>query len=81
MSLKIGPVADRAPVKLHVALAPDIHDALADYARLHAQEFGRDIKLPDLAALMIERFLKTDAGFRRARKNLTNSSNSKGESP
>ena len=81
MSLKIGPVADRSPVKISIAIAPDIHDALADYARLHAQEFGRDIKLPDLASLMIEQFLKTDAGFRRARKSLTSSSSSKGETP
>lgn len=79
MSLKIGPVANRAPVRLSISLAPDIHDALADYARLHAQEFGRDIKLPDLAALMIERFLQSDAGFRRARKTLIISSSSKGE--
>ena len=79
MSLKIGPVANRAPVKLSIALAPDVHDALADYALIHAKEFGRDIRLPDLAALMIERFLKSDAGFRRARKNLINSSDSKGE--
>ena len=81
MSLKIGPVANRSPVKISIVLAPNIHDALADYARLHAQEFGRDIKLPDLAALMIERFLQSDAGFRRARKNLTSSTSSKGETP
>ncbi len=81
MSLKIGPVARRAPLKLTIALAPDIHDALADYARLHAQEFGHDIALPELAALMIERFLQSDAGFRRARKTLTRSSSSKEETP
>jgi len=81
VSLKIGPVANRAPVRFSVVLAPDVHDALADYARLHAQEFGRDIRLPDLAALMIERFLKSDAGFRRARKTLADSSSNTGENP
>ena len=81
MSLKIGPVARRAPLKLTIALAPDIHDALADYARLHAREFGREIALAELAALMIERFLQSDAGFRRARKTLTRSSSSKEETP
>ena len=70
MSLKIGPVIDRAPVKLALSLPPAAHDALADYARIHAQEFGREIPLADLAALMIERFLKSDAAFRRARKSL-----------
>ncbi len=81
MSLKIGPVANRAPLKITIALAPGIHDALADYARLHAREFGREVALTELAALMIERFLQSDAGFRRARKNLTSSSSSKGETP
>jgi hypothetical protein len=81
VSLKIGPVGNRAPTKLSIALAPDIHDALADYARLHAREFGREIALAELAALMVEHFLQSDAGFRRARKTLTSSSSSKGETP
>ena len=81
MNLKIGPVARRAPLKITIALAPDIHDALADYARLHAREFGREIALAELAALMIERFLQSDTGFRRARKTLTRSSSSKEETP
>ncbi|MGE0181676.1 MAG: DUF2274 domain-containing protein [Parvularculaceae bacterium] len=70
MSLKIGPVADRSPVKLAVLLQPETHDALADYAAIHAREFGREIARADLAALMIERFLASDAAFRRARKSL-----------
>jgi hypothetical protein len=70
MSLKIGPVIERASVKLGVSLAPDAHDALADYARIHAREHGKELPLGDLAALMIERFLKSDAAFRRARKSL-----------
>ncbi len=70
MTLKIGPVTDRAAVKLAVMLRPDAHDALADYALVHAREFGREIPLADLAALMIERFLKSDAAFKRARKTI-----------
>jgi hypothetical protein len=73
MSLKNGPVLERAPVKLSIMLAPDVHDALADYALIHAAEFGREIALTDLASLMIARFLKSDAGFRRARKALRQS--------
>lgn len=71
MSLKIGPVADRVSVRLAIHLPPDAHDALADYARIHAKEFGRALSLADLAALMIERFLASDAAFKRARKTLT----------
>lgn len=70
MTLKIGPVADRAPVRLAVLLHPDAHDALADYAIIHARQFGREIPVGDLAALMIERFLASDAAFKRARKTI-----------
>ncbi|MBY0423575.1 MAG: DUF2274 domain-containing protein [Parvularculaceae bacterium] len=70
MTLKIGPVMDRASVKLAVMLHPDAHDALADYAIIHAREFGREIPLAELAALMIERFLHSDAAFKRARKTI-----------
>ena len=70
MSLKIGPVAERTPVKVAVMLPPNAHDALADYARIYAKEFGREIPLADLAALMIERFLQSDAAFTRARKSM-----------
>lgn len=70
MTLKIGPVAEPVAVKLAIKLPPDAHDALADYARIHAAEFGREIRVADLAALMIERFLASDAAFRRARRSL-----------
>jgi hypothetical protein len=70
VSLKIGPVNERTSVRLGVSLPPEVHEALADYALVHAQEFGREIPLTDLAALMIERFLQSDAAFKRARKSL-----------
>lgn len=70
MTLKIGPVTNRSAMKLGVTLPPEIHDALADYARIHAREFGREIPLANLAALMIERFLQSDAAFKRARKTI-----------
>ncbi len=70
MSLKIGPVVERPPIRLAIMLPPYAHDALADYALLHAREFGREIPLTDLVALMIERFLQSDAAFKRARKTI-----------
>lgn len=70
MTLKIGPIIERASVRLAVVLSPATHDALADYALIHARAHGRELPLGDLAALMIERFLQSDAAFRRARKSL-----------
>jgi hypothetical protein len=66
----IGPIPDRAPLRLTLSLAPETHALLADYAAIHAAEHGRETSLAELAALMIEKFLETDAGFRRVRKTL-----------
>ena len=32
MSLKLGPIPERAPIKLNISLALLVHEALADYA-------------------------------------------------
>lgn len=77
MSLKIGPVPDRMPVRLNVSLAPEVHAALSDYAAIHAREHGQEASLASLAALMIERVLTSDAAFKRARKSLGKESNGK----
>ncbi len=80
MTLKIGPVVETTPVKLALVLSAEVHAALADYARVHAAAFGRDVPLADLAALMIERFLDSDAAFKRARKALRRSGTEREES-
>lgn len=77
MSLKVGPLPDRSPVKLTLALAPSIHAALQDYAAIHKREFGGEASVADLAALMIEQFLQSDSAFRRARKSLRQSAAAK----
>ncbi len=78
MSLKIGPIPDRAPARLILSLAPETFALLADYAAIHSAEHGREASAAELAALMIEKFLETDAGFRRARKSLDSTKSSNG---
>ncbi len=68
MNLKIGALPDRTPVKVAMSLPPDVHAALQDYAVIHAKEFGSETAVSDLAALMVERFLDSDAAFKRERK-------------
>ena len=70
MSLKIGAVPERKSVRITLSLPPDIHAMLADYAAIHEAEFGKKTPPSELAVLMIERFLNSDAAFRRARKSL-----------
>jgi len=71
MSLKLGPIPDRSPIKLSLLLAPNVHAALNDYAAIHAREYGQEVPVTDLAALMIEKFLHSDAAFKRIRKSLS----------
>lgn len=68
MNLKIGALPDRTPVKVALSLPPDVHAALQDYAAIHTKDFGSEATVSDLAALMIERFLDSDAAFKRERK-------------
>ncbi|HBK90921.1 MAG TPA: DUF2274 domain-containing protein [Parvularcula sp.] len=70
MNLKIGAIPERKAVRITLSLPPDVHEALGDYAAIHTAEFGRKTPVNDLAILMIERFLNSDAAFRRARKSL-----------
>ncbi len=39
--LKLSQLRDRNPVKLSIAVMPDLHQALNDYAVLYATTYGR----------------------------------------
>jgi len=77
MTLKLGPIPERAPVKFSISLAPSVHEALVDYAALHERAYGAKASIPEVAALMIENFLESDRSFRRARKTLHHSAKTK----
>ena len=49
-------------------LPPDVFEAFEDYVAMHAQEVGKQSPIGELAGLMIEDFLNSDAAFKRARK-------------
>lgn len=70
MTLRLAPIPDRTPAKLILALDPDTHAALADYAEIYRQAYGQEERAETLAAAMIESFLASDAGFKRARRAL-----------
>ncbi|MEQ3650817.1 DUF2274 domain-containing protein [Hyphomonas sp.] len=70
MSLRIGQLPDRTPVKLTVSVDPDLASALADYAAIYAETYGAQEKPETLVPAMLDIFLSSDAGFKRARKAL-----------
>ena len=78
MSLRIGQLPDRTPVKLTVSVDPDLASALADYAAIYAETYGAEEKPETLVPAMLDMFLSSDAGFKRARKAL-HAKASKGE--
>lgn len=67
--LKLGPLADDKPVKVTVELPPPVHRDLVAYAEVLGRETGQPVKDPvKLIVPMIERFIATDRGFAKARK-------------
>jgi hypothetical protein len=68
--LKLTQLPDRVPVKLTITLQPDLKKALDDYAALYARTYGAEEPVAELVPFMLESFLKTDAGFRKGRKEL-----------
>ncbi|RAN33100.1 DUF2274 domain-containing protein [Hyphomonas atlantica corrig.] len=70
MSLKLERLPDRTPVRMTVAFNPDLAAALADYAAIYQKAYGEEEKPETLIPAMLEMFLASDAGFKRARKAL-----------
>lgn len=44
-------------------MLPDLHRALADYAALYAQTYGRDEPVAELIPAMLSAFLESDRAF------------------
>jgi hypothetical protein len=65
--LKLAQLPDRTPVKLSIAVLPDLHQALSDYAALYASIYGREEPVIDLIPAMLAAFLESDRSFTRRR--------------
>lgn len=69
-TLKLGPLPDRTPVKLTLAIDPNLQDDLAAYARVHERLHGKAEPVTALVPAMLEAFLASDSGFKRLRREL-----------
>lgn len=65
--LKLSRLPDRKPVKLTLALMPDLYSALNDYVQLYEAAYGRTERVEDLIPAMLASFLEGDRAFVRAR--------------
>jgi hypothetical protein len=66
--LKLAKLPDRTPVKIGIAVTPDLARALADYAALYSQTYGKDEPVAQLVPAMLTVFLEGDRAFAKRRK-------------
>lgn len=68
-NLKLGALEDDKPVKITVELPAAVHRDLVAYAETLSRETGQSIGEPGkLISPMIERFMATDRGFAKVRR-------------
>lgn len=67
--LKLSPLADDKPVKVTLELPASLHRDLVAYAAILGHETGQAASDPiRLIVPMLERFVASDRGFARARR-------------
>lgn len=70
MPLKLPSLPDRTPVRMSLSVPPELAEALGDYATIYAATYGQQEKPETLIPHMLEAFLASDTGFKRARRAL-----------
>lgn len=70
-TLKLGPLPDRTPQKLSIALEPALAIELEDYCEVFGKLHGAPATVQALIPHMLTAFLASDTGFKRARKQLS----------
>jgi|TARA_R110000787_G_scaffold93939_1_gene196331 hypothetical protein len=70
MTLRLDKLPDRTAVRMSIAIDPDLAAALCDYASIYRQTYGAEEKPEALIPAMLQQFLGSDAGFKRARRAL-----------
>jgi hypothetical protein len=67
-ALRLPRLPDRTPVRLTVSLAPELHQALCDYAALYEETYGAAEPVQELVPAMLAAFLEADKAFARRRR-------------
>ena len=65
--IKLAKLPERTPVKLAIAVMPDLHVRLLDYAAAYAETYGQEEPLAELIPAMLAGFLDSDRGFAKGR--------------
>jgi len=67
-AIRLGKLPDRTPVKLTIAVSPELHRALERYAGLYQEAYGEAEAVAELIPAMLAAFLDSDRQFARHRK-------------
>ncbi len=68
MTIKLKQLPNREAKKLTIAIPPQIFGDLEDYAAIYAEVYGSKEQPAALVPSMLEAFLASDTGFKRAQK-------------
>ncbi|MEM7508917.1 MAG: DUF2274 domain-containing protein [Pseudomonadota bacterium] len=75
--LKLGALSDDKPVKLTVELPAQVHRDLVAYAKVLEHQTGQTVAEPTkLIGPMVDRFMATDRGFAKLRREVPKERNS-----
>lgn len=58
---------DRSPVKLTIAVLPEQHQRLTDYAAFYRETYSREESVLELVPAMLQAFMDSDRAFMRRR--------------
>lgn len=67
-NLKIAKLRDMTPTKMSINVTPDLKSDLDIYARLYERAYGDKQDVTNLIPLMLEGFLSSDSGFKKAKR-------------
>lgn len=65
--LKLARLPDRVPVKLTIAVSPELKADLDAYAAMYEESYGNAEPLSDLVPAMLSAFLGSDRAFIKAK--------------
>jgi hypothetical protein len=68
VAIRLGRIPDRTPVRIAIAVPPELAQALNDYSDFYAANYGRTEPLGELIPAMLAAFLESDREFIRSRK-------------
>mgnify|MGYP000848869537 CR=1 FL=1 len=68
--LKLAKLPDRTPVKITIAVSPELNRDLLAYAELYRAAYAATEPVAELIPYMLEGFLAADKGFAKARKDV-----------